>query len=103
MGGGHILPAWAGRSAAGTASAWALPAAERRRGAIRQLCSVRLCLRGAAVSEWSCGACAGAGGLQAARGAWGVHARDRSIAHGVGTVCMAMACLPFRKGDHVPK
>ena len=37
-----------------------------------------------------------------------MHARDRSIAYGVGAVCTAMAgrgmaCLPFRKGDHVPE
>lgn len=36
-----------------------------------------------------------------------MHARDRSIADGVDTMCMTMggsgiACLPFRKGDHVP-
>lgn len=109
MGGGHILPAWAGCSAPGTASARALPAAEQRRGAIRQLSLARLRLQGAAASDWSWGACTGAGGLQAARRAGGcVHARDRSIAHGVGTACVArvgrgMACLPFRKGDYVPE
>lgn len=77
MGGGHILPAWAGCSAPGAASARALPAAEWRRGAIRQLCSVQLRLQGAAASNWSWGtctraggACTRAGGLQAPRGAW---------------------------------
>lgn len=88
-------------------SARALPGAEWRQGAIRQLCSVRFQLRGAAASGWSWSACTRAGGLQAPGGTQGVHAGDRSIARGVGTMCMAgvgrgTACLPFRKGDHVP-
>lgn len=60
------------------------------------------------MSNCSWSACPKTGGLQAPGRAQGVHARDGGIAHGVGTVCMAMvggsvACLPFSKGDHVLK
>lgn len=97
------MPAGAGPSAPGTASAWDLWAAEWRRE--KSSSSAQFgsgCKK--QVSNWSWDACTRAGGCRHQGGHKGVHARGRSIAHGVGTVCAAMvsggiACLPFRRGD----